>query len=79
MRALHHHPPTFQETKTIQPIADVNEELIGEWCVVLYNNETYPGIIQDVDTESCALVKTLHKVGVNRFYWPMKDDVIWYT
>ena len=63
----------------IQPIPDVNEELIGKWCVVLYDNDPYPGIIQDVDTESCALVKTMHSVGANRFYWPMKDDVIWYT
>ncbi|CAL8239701.1 unnamed protein product [Gadus morhua 'NCC'] len=74
--ALHQHPPTFQETKAIQPIPDINEELIGKWCVVLYDNDPYPGIIQDIDTESCALVKTMHSVGANRFYWPMKDDVI---
>ena len=76
---LHQHPPTLQDTKAIQPIPDVNEELIGKWCVVLYDNDPYPGIIQDIDTESCALVKTMHSVGANRFYWPMKDDVIWYT
>lgn len=77
-----HPPPTFQETKAIQPIADVNEELIGKWCVVLYDNDPYPGIIQDVDAESCAFVKTMHKIGFghnNSFFWPMKDDVIWYT
>ncbi|CAL8234590.1 unnamed protein product [Boreogadus saida] len=30
MGALHQHPPTFQETKAIQPIPDINEELIGK-------------------------------------------------
>lgn len=28
--------------------------------------------------DGCALVKTMSRVGQNRFFWPMKEDVIWY-
>lgn len=76
---LHQHHLSSQEVNAIKTISDVNEGLIGKWCVVVYDNDPSPGIIQDVDTQSCALVKTMHRVGANRFFWPMKDDVIWYT
>ena len=38
----------------------------------------YPGVIQDVDHDS-AEVKVMHKIGTNRFFWPMLEDVIWYN
>ena len=38
----------------------------------------YPGIIQDVELYSGAQVKTMTGIGINRFYWPLRDDVIWY-
>ena len=37
-----------------------------------------PGIIQDVELYSGAQVKTMTGIGINRFYWPLRDDVIWY-
>lgn len=27
---------------------------------------------------SGALVKTMSRIGDNRFFWPQRDDVIWY-
>lgn len=46
--------------------------------MVTYDGDPYPGIIQDVGSDSCALVKTMSHVGKNRFFWPMREDVIWY-
>ena len=56
--------------------ADV--DLVGKWCVVVYDKMPYPGVIQDVDHDS-AEVKVMHKIGTNRFFWPMLEDVIWYN
>lgn len=55
--------------------ADV--DIIGKWCVVVYNNMPYPGSIQDTDQDSVEL-KAMNKVGINRFFWPMLEDIIWY-
>lgn len=49
--ALHQHHLSFQDVNAIKTISDVNEGLIGKWCVVVYDNDPYPGIIQDVDTQ----------------------------
>ncbi len=38
-----------------------------QWCAVKYDGEIYPGIIQDTDVYSGALVKTMSRVGLNRF------------
>lgn len=62
----------------LQYIVDLNEGLIGQWCAVKYDGDVYPGIIQDTDVYSGALVKTMSHVGLNRFFWPLKDDIIWY-
>lgn len=61
-------------TTTAQSIADLHEGLIGNWCVVRYDGDPYPGIMQDVGSDSCALVKTMSHVGKNRFFWPMRDE-----
>lgn len=63
----------------LQIILDLNDALIGQWCAVIYDGDVYPGIIQDVDRYSGAEVKTMTSIGRNRFYWPMRDDVIWYA
>ena len=52
--------------------------LVGQWCAVKYDGDAYPGIIQDVDRYSGALVKTMSRVGENRFFWPQRDDIVWY-
>ncbi|XP_045062811.1 uncharacterized protein LOC121537485 [Coregonus clupeaformis] len=71
-------PSSSTLTSTSQPIIDLHEGLIGSWCVVRYDGDPYPGIIQDVDPEGCALVRTMSHIGKNKFFWPMRDDVIWY-
>lgn len=38
-----------------------------------------PGIIQAADaTDRCVLVKAVSGIGCNGFFWPMRDDTIWY-
>ncbi|KAK7918767.1 hypothetical protein WMY93_010051 [Mugilogobius chulae] len=58
-------------------IAWESEDIIGKWCVLMYENDLYPGIIINTD-ETHALVKCMHKAGANRFYWPPRDDILWY-
>jgi hypothetical protein len=44
---------------------------------VLWNMmKTLTLVIQDVDAESCALVKTMSCVGANRLFWPMREDIV---
>lgn len=62
----------------MQRIADLNEGLVGQWCAVNYDGDAYPGIIQEVDAYGGALVKTMSRIGENRFFWPLRDDIIWY-
>ena len=62
----------------LQQLADLHEGLIGQWCAVIYDGDVYPGIIQAIDMFSGALVKTMSKIGHNRFFWPLRDDIIWY-
>lgn len=74
-------PPEMDTPSTFVPISDITDQLIGKWCIVQYDGCLYPGIIQDVDTEGCAFVKTMNCIGrtsSNRFFWPSTDDVLWY-
>ena len=38
----------------------------------------YPGEIQDVQDNEIE-VKVMHKIGKNRYFWPMMDDILYYT
>lgn len=67
-----------KELQAIQPVYVIDKELVGKWCVVVYDDDPFPGIIQDVDSQSGAKVKTMSSVGINRFCWPPRDDIIWY-
>jgi len=67
---------TAQKVAT-EAIAWESGDLIGKWCVIKYDNDLYPGIIMETD-ETHALVKCMHRVGVNRFFWPPRDDFLWY-
>lgn len=51
--------------------------IIGKWCVLTYDKEIYPGIIVAKD-EGYAQVKCMHCVGPNRYFWPAREDSIWY-
>lgn len=52
-------------------------DLTGKWCVLKYDNDLYPEITLNTD-EAHALVKCLHRAGANRFFWPARDDILWY-
>ena len=45
--------------------------------IVRYDGGHYPGIIVDVDFEEIQ-VRCMHRIGVNRFFWPPMPDVCWY-
>ncbi|CAC5383317.1 unnamed protein product [Mytilus coruscus] len=55
----------------------LDQSVIGKWCIVTYDNKPYPGIIQDIDANECE-VEVMHRIGENRFYWPMVQDIVWY-
>jgi hypothetical protein len=47
------------------------------YCVVLYDEKPYPGIIVDTDDNEVE-VQVMYSIGKNRFFWPLIDDVLWY-
>uniref|UniRef100_UPI00358F15CF uncharacterized protein n=1 Tax=Myxine glutinosa TaxID=7769 RepID=UPI00358F15CF len=52
-------------------------EVIGKWCMLRYDKDLYPGIILGTE-ESHVQVKCMHRVGINRYFWPARDDILWY-
>ena len=69
----------MKETSGLVPVDCVDESLIGKYCVVVYDNMPYPGIIMDVDDDEELEVKVMCRVGPNRFFWPLVEDRIWYS
>ena len=63
---------------TLRPIEHPEEDMVGEWCVVLYDGMVYPGIIKEVEIERIE-VTCMHRIGNNRYFWPLLDDTIWYS
>lgn len=61
------------ESSVIEP----DPNLINRWCIIKYDDKGFPGIIQDLDSES-AEVRCMFRIGRNRFFWPLVDDCIWY-
>lgn len=49
-------------------------QLVGKLCVVLYDDIPNPGVVQKVDN-----VQVMHKIGNNRYFWPMIPDILWYN
>ncbi|XP_045199124.2 uncharacterized protein LOC123553489 [Mercenaria mercenaria] len=70
---------SFPDEGTVEfkGILDIDRKHIGQYCVVSYDGQPYPGIIQDVDSTDIE-VNVMHSVGENRFFWPRSDDVLWY-
>ncbi|XP_062576402.1 uncharacterized protein LOC134238291 [Saccostrea cucullata] len=67
------------ETSRINRISEVDESLVSKYCVVKYDGRAYPGVILAVDEDDELEVKTMHRVGHNRFFWPMLEDTLWYA
>ncbi|WAR22139.1 hypothetical protein MAR_016113 [Mya arenaria] len=59
------------------PVDTVDESLIGQFCMVLYDGIPYPGKVLDVD-ESDLHVQVMHRIGRNRYFWHLLPDICWY-
>lgn len=57
-------PPTESNSSS------ADTDWIGKWCVGLYDDVLYPGIVQGVDDEDFA-VKVMHKIGQYRYFLPL--------
>lgn len=45
-----------------------SQDVVGQWCVLTYDHDIYPGTILEVN-ETRVMVKCMHQIGKNRF-WP---------
>lgn len=78
-------PPTQEdqsEPQTLQYRPEVIESHhCGQWCIVKYDEQPYPGIILMVEEQNVK-IKCMHrssKYDLNKFYWPSPiEDVNWY-
>ena len=77
----------YEEVQEIEPGVEIGNTIIesifndnhefGDWVVVLYENNWYPGEVQEV-TDSDVKLKWLYSIGRNQFKWPTQDDICWY-
>ena len=52
---------------------------MNKFVIVNYDNTPYPGEALDIDqADGDVQVKCMHKIGRNRFFWPVPHDVCWY-
>ncbi|KAF3844954.1 hypothetical protein F7725_008117, partial [Dissostichus mawsoni] len=70
---------SFNKPTTIPAIEEIKwgPDVIKKWCVIKYDSDFYPGIITAID-EVQVQVKCMHSAGVNRLFWPAREDMIWY-
>jgi hypothetical protein len=60
-------------------IDELNLNLVEQFCLVKYDGKAYPGKILQVDIDDDdALIRCMARVGDNRFFWPVCEDVAWY-
>lgn len=67
------------ETLNSRPV-EPDEAFLGKHVIVRYegDNQLYPGEVTDEDDEDVQ-VNCMHKIGQNRFFWPLRADVCWYS
>lgn len=57
----------------------LSPDLIGQFCLVLYDGKAYPGKVLKVDVnDDDAMVQCMCQIGENRFFWPVCTDIAWY-
>lgn len=66
----------FDATNPIE-ITDDDSRIPGRYCIVLYDDRLYPGIIKRVHEHSME-IDCMRPVGRNRFCWPTPRDISWY-
>lgn len=52
-------------------------EAVGQWCILKYDGDLNPGVITDI-SETHVKVYSMAKIGINRFFCPAQDDILWY-
>jgi len=68
-------PPNLPSLSRPDPLCD---DHVGQYCVVLYDEKPYPGMILDAESGEIK-VKCMASLGRNRFIWPTpRDDINWY-
>ena len=74
------HQPGVIDPDTSAPLRPdaIESHHSGQWCIVNYDKQPYPGVILEVE-EHNVQVKCMHRNGVNKFYWPSpRNDINWY-
>lgn len=66
-----------QRAPTATEVQRQSPEVVGKWCVLKYDGDLYPGIITDT-SETHVEVRCMKKTGVNRFFCPAHEDILWY-
>ena len=51
--------------------------LVGEMVAVRYDSRPYPGKVLAVE-EDDVQVLCMCKTGINKFFWPTREDICWY-
>ena len=74
------HQPGVIDPDTSAPLRPdaIESHHSGQWCIVNYDEQPYPGVILEVE-EHNVQVKCMYRNGVNKLYWPSpRDDINWY-
>ena len=53
---------------------------VGQWVIVIFKKEWYVGEVCSVEDDMIQ-VKCMKRIGgnLNKFAWPDKDDISWFT
>lgn len=70
-------PPAVSQGQT--QINRFDPEVLGQCCVLMYDNALHPGVILQTD-ETDFLAKCMHHSGLckKQFFWHKHDDVLLY-
>ncbi|CAH0547035.1 unnamed protein product [Brassicogethes aeneus] len=68
---------TYFQINELSPKCDSKDLNIGDYVIVIYEGEFFPGLIQKINSTS-AFVKVMVKSNINTWKWPVKDDILWY-
>ena len=80
-----HSPADYEDVSSVKSeeehadadvVTSCSGRMAGTHVVVRYGKQLYPGLVIDED-EADVRVKCMHKTGINRFFWPPRDDSCW--
>lgn len=64
------------------PVSDTHvpsQYIEGRYCIVLYDDKLYPGLILHNDMQGSVQVNCMKPFGRNRYFWPSAKDINWYS